>query len=76
MQRFRESGHGTISAMIGNHEVEYPKIGGKEVCLTWALKGSCVTGCKRKDLHVRYGRPTIQKLHALMDACGVANSQP
>jgi hypothetical protein len=62
--------------MIWDHVVEYTKVNGEDVCLAWALKGQCSDNCKRKKQHVQYGRPVIQKLHALMDVCGVADSQP
>ena len=76
MRRYRESGHTSIKALIGDNAVEVPKIGGKEVCLSWALKGACSGNCKRKDQHRAYGCPVLQKIHDLMDACGVGNSQP
>jgi hypothetical protein len=76
MRRYRESGHTSIKALIGENTVEVPKIGGKEVCLSWALKGACSGNCKRKDQHKAYGRPVLQKIHDLMDACGVGNTQP
>ena len=62
--------------MIGGKDVEIPKHAGKPVCLSWALKGACSTGCKRADTHVHYDRSVNQELHGLMDSCGVANSQP
>ena len=71
MARFRDCGHASIKSMIGNHNVEYPKVAGKEVCLAWALRGSCSGSCKRKDQHKQYSRDTVAKIHALMDACGV-----
>ena len=74
--RYRDCEHNTISAMIGSNDVTIPKHNGDPVCLSWALKGVCSSGCKRKHQHVRYGRTTIQQLHKLMDDCGVANPQP
>ena len=76
MTRFREGGHSSIKSMIGDHVVEIPKINGEEACLAWAYKGECSDNCKRKKQHVAYGRPIIQKLHGIMDICGVANPQP
>ena len=76
LQRFRESEFSSIAAMMKDRDVEIPKVGDKPICLTWALKGSCSTACKRKNMHVRYSRQVNQKLHQLMDACGVANAQP
>jgi hypothetical protein len=76
LTRFRDCGHASINSMIGDHVVECPKHAGEDVCLSWALKGQCSDNCKRKKQHVQYGRPVIQKLHALMDVCGVANPQP
>ena len=76
LDRYKASGHANITAMLAGHDAEIPKHAGKAVCLSWALKGACSTGCKRADLHVRYGRAVTQELHALMDKCGVTNSQP
>ena len=75
LSRFRDSGHSTISALMQGHDVTIPKHGNQQVCLTWALKGECSTGCRRQAQHVRYGRSTVQALHSMLDACGVANSQ-
>lgn len=73
LRRFRECGHQSIKSMIGDHAVEVPKINGKEICLSWALRGSCSGNCKRKDQHKNYSRDVVQKIHALMDACSVAH---
>ena len=74
--RFATHGPATISAMTQGHQVEIPKHAGKEICLTWALKGTCNRGCRRKEQHVRYSQDTIRAVHALMDACDIATSQP
>jgi hypothetical protein len=76
MARFRNSGHTSIKSLIGSHDVEIPKVSGKDACLQWAFKGLCNDNCKRKGQHVRYGRPVIQRLHTMLDICGVANPQP
>ena len=76
MTRYREGGFQTISSMLEGHDVTIPKHAGKDVCLSWALKGSCSATCKRKAAHVRYSRDTIKSIHDLMDSCGVPNSQP
>ena len=76
VDRYKASGHANITAMIGGKDVEVPKVSGKPVCLAWALKGSCSTGCKRHDMHTRYSRAVNQELHSLLDKCGVANPQP
>ena len=73
--QFTSSDHTTISAMIDSHDVQVPKHNGSPVCLTWALRGRCTTGCRRKTNHVTYSKGTNQKLHALMDACEVPNPQ-
>jgi hypothetical protein len=75
VQRFRDSGHATISAMMQGHDAKIPKHNGKPVCLVWALKGECSASCKRKDQHVRYPGDTAAKIHDLMTTCGVANPQ-
>ena len=73
MTRFKDCGHSSIKSMIGDHQVAVPKLGGKEICLSWALRGSCSNNCKRKDQHKQYSRDVVQKIHALMDTCGVAS---
>ena len=75
LQRFKDSGHRTISSMTEGHEVEIPKHAGKEVCLVWALKGECSATCKRKAQHVDYSRNTVRDIHNLLSKCGVANPQ-
>jgi hypothetical protein len=72
MNRFKDCGHASIKSMIGSHGVTVPKIAGKEICLAWALRGSCSSNCKRKDQHKQYSRDVVSKIHALMDTCGVA----
>ena len=72
MKRFSESGHGTISAMVQGHDVEYPKHRDKPVCLSWALKGECNDNCKRSGNHVHYPTEVNKKIHELMDKCGVS----
>ena len=74
MARFRGCGHANISDMVGTHTVTYPKQGGKDVCMAWALKGSCAANCRRKDQHVRYNQATMTALHKFLDDCGVAPS--
>jgi hypothetical protein len=75
LRRFASSGHATVSAMTAGHTVEFPKHNGKPVCMTWALRGTCFTGCKRQDNHVRYGPGVVRALHAIMTTCGVAEAQ-
>ena len=75
LSRYRESPFNSISAMTKDKDVTIPKIGDKPVCLTWALKGACTTACRRKDAHVAYTRSVNQKLHELLDKCGVENAQ-
>ena len=76
MTRFHDSGHSTINAMMTGHLADIPKHNGQQVCLTWALKGECSQGCRCASQHLRYGRATVQAIHALMDTCGVAAAQP
>ena len=75
MRRFRDSPFSKISEMTAGHEATIPKHNGKEVCLAWALKGSCSASCRRKDQHVRYPPAVMTKLHQLLTTCGVANPQ-
>jgi hypothetical protein len=72
MNRFKNCGHSTITAMIGTNSVTYPKHGGASICMAWALKGSCSSGCKRVAQHVRYGPAVTTALNKLLDDCGVA----
>ena len=58
----------------GGDDLVIPKHNGEEVCLAWALKGSCGPNCRRKDAHVRCGRDTFKEIHALLDKCGVASA--
>ena len=76
MSRFRDSGHSTINSMMTGHSADIPKHNGQQVCLTWALKGECSQGCRRANQHARHSRTTIQAIHSMMDACGVAAAQP
>ena len=75
MSSFASCGCASISQMMEGHNPTIPKYKGKEVCLTWALKGECSAGCKRKKQHVRYPPGVVQSLHGLLDTCGVAPSQ-
>ena len=58
LRRFRDSEHSNITSMIGDTGAKAPKHAGKDVCLTWALKGECTSGCKRAANHVRYSQAT------------------
>ena len=75
LNRFRDSEHSSITAMMDGHSPIVPKHSGKEVCLSWALKGECSASCKRGKQHVRYSRDTNSQIHKLLDECGVANPQ-
>jgi hypothetical protein len=72
LRRFRDSPHESVTAMMQGHDVRIPQLSGKDVCLVWALKGSCTKNCKRKAQHKAYPRTTVTALHELMDTCGVA----
>ena len=56
------------------NRVCFNKHAGKPVCLTWELKGSCSSGCRRHENHKRYSRTTIQAIHGILDKCGVAQA--
>jgi hypothetical protein len=73
--RFKDSGHPTITAMVGDRKLEFPKQGGQAICVQWALKGTCSAACKRASQHVRYNADTVKALHKFMDDCGVAPSK-
>jgi hypothetical protein len=75
MQRYKDSGHASITAMVGGRSLEYPKHSNKPVCMAWAIKGACTTNCKRAAQHVRYSADTLKEVHKFMDDCGVAGSQ-
>ena len=72
---FKDSGHATITAMVGGRDGEFPKHGGKSVCMSWALRGSCTTTCKRASQHSRYNPVTQKALHDFLDFCEVAGTQ-
>ena len=72
MARFRGSGFSNIKSMMEGKDVAIPKIGGKNICLVWALKGGCGSDCKRHLLHTKYERETIQELHKFLTDCGVS----
>ena len=44
---------------------------GKDVCLTWALKGSCTSKCKGSGAHFTYPATVNKKFHALLDGSWV-----
>jgi hypothetical protein len=75
MRHYKESGHASISAMVGGRSLEYPKHAGQPVCMAWALKGTCAPNCKRAAQHQRYGKAVVTALHKFLDDCGVANPQ-
>ena len=77
MQRFAGSGHSTINSLLNGRGSDIiPKYRNKPVCLTWALKGECTSGCRRRDQHVSYPRTTWQALDGMLDTCGVADPSP
>jgi hypothetical protein len=73
MNRFRDGGYATITAMVGGRTLTYPKQGNNTVCMSWALKGACNSTCKRVTSHVRYTAATNAAIHAFMDQCEVAS---
>jgi hypothetical protein len=75
LKRFKDSQFTTISAMTNGKDITIPKHGNKECCLTWAYKGECSTRCSRAAAHKDYEDSTNQKLHAILDKCGVARLQ-
>ena len=52
-----------------------PKVIGKSVCLTWALKGTCSAKCKRGKQHVRYPLAVVKKIHQFLTDAGVPPSE-
>ena len=72
LRRFDTSSFSSVTAMMEGHEVAVPKVGGKDICLVWALKGKCSRTCKRKAQHKTYSRAVVQDIHALLDTCGLA----
>jgi hypothetical protein len=71
-----ESGHKTITEMLKgapkNKPVVLPKVGLDNVCLTWALKGSCYENCCQKATHKHYGDAVHKRIYEVMDKCIVA----
>ena len=77
MQRFSSCGHSTINSLLGGRGADIiPKYKNHAVCLTWALKGECTSGCRRRHQHVRYPRSVNQAIDAMLDTCGVADPEP
>ena len=74
MKRFRESRFSTVSELLEASDKEEPKHGGKPVCLTWALKGTCSAKCKRGKQHVRYPAAVVKKLQQFLTDAGVTPS--
>ena len=74
LSRFASCGSASISHMMEGHSPTIPKHRGKEICLTWALKGACGNTCKRKEQHVHYPPAVVHSVHEMLDACGVAPS--
>ena len=72
LRRFETSSFSSVTVMMDGHEVQVPKIAGKDVCLVWALKGKYSRTCKRKAQHKSYPRDVIKDIHKLLDTCGVA----
>ena len=70
LERFRGCRFNTISELSEAATTEQPKINGKPVCLTWALKGSCSSKCKRGKQHVRYPPNVIKKIHQFLTDAG------
>lgn len=75
LARFAGCGHTSIKELMEGHTTTIPKQGGKEVCLAWALRGSCTRACRRADMHVRYSAATVRKLNQLLTDCGVTATQ-
>ena len=74
VERFRGSRFQTVSELLEAATGEEPKVNGKPVCLTWALKGSCSAKCKRGKQHTRYPPAVIKKIHHFLTDAGVAPS--
>jgi hypothetical protein len=75
MNRFAASEYTSVGTMMKGKDVTIPRHSGKPVCLVWALKGACNSGCKRKDVHVRYSAATIKAIGSLLTKCGVAGGE-
>jgi len=76
--RWTASGFMTIKSMRdaapAGTVIPAPKVGGKEACLSWLLKGYCFADCPRKDTHKHAQGPLVAQAHTVLDACGVAPS--
>ena len=77
MQRFAACSHTTINSLLGGRGTDIiPKYKNQPVCLTWALKGECTSGCRRRNQHVRYPRTFNQAIDNMLDVCGIADPEP
>ena len=75
MQRYRDHGSPSIATLMSGKDVKVPTLSNsKEVCLSWALKGSCSATCRRQSQHVTYSKTTNKAIHDLLTACGVAEA--
>jgi hypothetical protein len=70
MQRWKNSGARTIGDLLAKGDASMPKIGNKDVCLSFHFRGYCSSACKRS--HKKASATTLAEVHALLDACGVA----
>ena len=75
MERFRSGRLQTISESVEAASGDKPKVNGRTVCLTWALKGTCNAKCKRGKQHVRYPPAVVKKIHQLMTDARVPPSE-
>ena len=63
-----------MSELLEAASGEEPKVNGKPVCLTWALKGTCSAKCKRGKQHIRYPPAVVKKIQQFLTDAGVSPS--
>ena len=80
-QRWRNTGFQRTSELQagwtgkGSYHDGIPKFGdGVTVCLNWAIKGVCDSGCRREAAHRDSDGAMVNKLMKFMDHCGVTRN--
>ena len=69
LKHFENSRFTSVTEMLNEGNGTAPKHNGEDVCLTWALKGSCTSKCKRSGSHVTYPASVKESVELLVDGC-------
>ena len=63
-----------LEAKDPNATAPLPKLGDKEACLSWLIKGHCFDNCQHASTHKQAAAAVVTAVHTLLDACGVPAS--